>query len=133
MAKKTKNGARKVVRPTAKQMKARAKFPDLFAWSRAAQRHGRVYYRCEVSRSGMQAKVLLWTIRRDRQTFNRGPWLDVAWPDDGVSVAGFCLRRRSFVVGGCGFDRVDHVLANIFWTFGLDRSAIRCDQLNRPE
>lgn len=112
-----------------RQVAARAKFPRLYAWAVAAQRSGQVYARCDVSRSGMQAKVLLWTIRTET---GRKAWLDVAWPDDGAKVAGFSVKRRAFVVGGCGFDRVDHVLDGIFYLFGLDRSGVRDDVLNQP-
>lgn len=125
--------ARKVKRPNAKQLAARAKFPRLYAWLRAAKRYGTAFYRCDSSRSNWSAKVLLWTIRQDRQSFKPGPWLDCAWPDDAENVAGFSKTFRAFVVHGVGFSRVDHVMESLGHTFGVSVADIRTEQLNRPE
>ena len=111
----------------------REAYPRLWAWFQAALSYGTVYYRCDVGRTGMAASVLLWTIS-DRDGDER-PALNVAWPDDGAAICGFSVKRRAFRVGGCGFNRVDHVIDSIAGFFGVTdwRRAIRDEQLNRPE
>lgn len=114
------------------QRAARAKFPRLYAWVRAALRSGVVSYRLDTGRSGMRATVLLWTIRMDGSP-KRTPYLDVAWPDDGAAVAGFSVKRRSFVVNGCGFDRAQHALDGVFHLFGVEVRGVRMERLHYPE
>ncbi len=132
---------------------ARAAYPRLAAWWDAAKAHGTIYTRTDVSRSGMSAVVLLWTVGAMRA--DERPAIICAWPDshspapangDGNVIEcfdacaksiGFSLKRRAFVVGGCGFNRAFEVADRVARLFGEDsrdwQKAIRLDTLNQPE
>lgn len=137
MAKKTKIAA---------GAEARAAFPRLAAWWDAAKLHGVIYARPDRSRSNMSGTVLLWTIREngDPSVFTNGKRLPngyelaVCWPYlDGDACAkrlGFSLKARAFKVGGCGFDRVHHVVSNIAYLMDeTERFEPRIETLNAPE
>jgi len=118
---------------------ARSAYPRLAAWWEAAKTHGTIYARPDRTRTNLSGTALLWTIRDAQPTHGETrPSLDVCWPyqdgDDCAKRLGFSLRKRAFVVGGCGFDRVHHVVSNIAYLMdGTERFEPRIETLNAPE
>lgn len=130
MAKKTKVAA---------GAEARAAYPYLAAWWNAAKAHGKVYARPDRSRSNMSGTVLLWTIAvHDVDGEKSAPQFLICWPfrdgDECAKRLGFSLKARAFKVGGCGFDRVHHVVSNIAYLMdGTERFEPNIETLNAPE
>lgn len=121
----------------------RLRFPRMAEWWDGAKKHGRIYSRTDVSRSGMSGTVLLWTILGDP------PRLTPAWPDSHdpsgarseacARALGFSYTRRAFRANGCGFNRAHDIAYRIAGLFhamndGSDLRAVpTMEQLNSPE
>lgn len=104
-------------------------------WLIDAERHGAIYYTIpHVARSGMTRHVVLGTVRPVRETHR----LENLWPrtldPDGTPsdildiIAkdwGFSFKHRAFIVGGCGFDAVHHVIYGMAWrAFGDSKEGL---------
>jgi len=120
---------------TKTQRDAAAKYPYLAEWFAAARKHGCIYSRTDVGRTGMGGTVLLWTIRR-MPSGKQG--LDVCWPfrdgDECAKRLGFSLRRRAFVRNGCGYNRAHDAAYGVATMLGhrlMDVPTI--ETLNQPE
>lgn len=139
---------------TRKELKAQAIAAGrkhLAEWFAVAQKHGTIYYNItSVSRSGMNRKIRLYTIRND-ETCDGNPVLWKLWPyaeaieewscrdyktqlDDIARDWSFSFQARAFNVSGCGMDMVLHLVYSLLSKSGIDEplnvaNAIRLESI----